>query len=93
MIQPPRGGELREHLGSTQKVLATQNFIKDKMTGRVDILWPIFKKIAKKLRIKSQERKTSFLVDLSENVLKILKMFFWSCDLNYKFFVLFLKMR
>ena len=41
-----------------QKARATQNFIKDKITGRVDILWRIFEKIAKKkLKIKSQERK------------------------------------
>ena len=44
----------------TQKVRATQNFIKDKMTGRVDILWCIFEKIAKKLKMKSQEQKRFF---------------------------------
>ena len=27
------------------------------MTGRVDILWRIFEKIAKKLKMKSQEQK------------------------------------
>ena len=32
---------------STQKVRATQSFIKDKMTGRVDILWHIFEKLQK----------------------------------------------
>jgi hypothetical protein len=42
---------------STQKVRATQNFIKDKMNGRVDILWRIYEKIAKKLKMKSQEQK------------------------------------
>ena len=42
LIQPP--GEPREqHLGDVdQKVRATQNFIKDKMTGRVNILWRIY---------------------------------------------------
>ena len=41
LIQPP--GEPREQ--------------QDEMTGRVDILWRIFEKIAKKLKMKSQERK------------------------------------
>ena len=31
------------------KVRATKNFIKDKITGRVDILWHIFEKKCKKL--------------------------------------------
>ena len=38
------------------------------MTGRVDIR--IFEKIAKKLKMKSQEGKTSFLVNLSETFQK-----------------------
>ena len=42
------------------KVRATQHFIKDKMTGRVDILRRIFEKSAKKLKMKSQERKNVF---------------------------------
>ena len=42
---------------STQKVRATQNVIKDKMTGRVNILWRILAKIAKKLKLKSQGQK------------------------------------
>ena len=29
-----------------------ENFIKDKMTGRVDIVWRIFQKTAKKLKLK-----------------------------------------
>ena len=36
--------------------------------GRVDILWRIFEKRAKKLKMKSQERKTLFLVNYSENI-------------------------
>ena len=32
---------------SIKKVRATKNFIKDKMTGRVDILWRIFEKMRK----------------------------------------------
>ena len=38
LIQPP-GEPQEQHLGDvpTQKDRATQNFIKDKMTGRVDI--------------------------------------------------------
>ena len=31
--------------------------LKDKRTGRVDILWRIFEKISKKFKMKSQERK------------------------------------
>ena len=42
---------------STQKIRATEHFIKDEITRRVDILWRISKKIAKKLKMKSQERK------------------------------------
>ena len=44
-IQPPPGeplGEVRQ-----KKVLATQNFIRDKMTERADILWHMFKKMQK----------------------------------------------
>ena len=52
MIQPP--GEPREqHLGDVQLKnceLCTQHFIKNKMTGRVHILWRIFWKNAKKLK-------------------------------------------
>ena len=48
------------------------------MTGRVDILWRIFEKIAKK-----------FLVNLSENVKKI--YCFGSCYFNFNFFCSFLK--
>ena len=59
LIQPP--GEPREqHQGDVRpkKVLATQNFIKNKMTERSDVLtrWHIFEKNAKKLKMKSQER-------------------------------------
>ena len=37
------------------EVWATKNFIKDKITGRVDIVCRIFKKTAKKLKLKSQD--------------------------------------
>ena len=59
MIQPP-GEHQEQHLGDVRPKkfeLATQNIIKDKMTVRVNILWCIFEKIAKKLKIKSQEQK------------------------------------
>ena len=64
LIQLP--GEPREqHLGDVRPKkfelhkfsFTTKNFIKDEMTGRVDILWRIFEKIAKKLKMKSQEQK------------------------------------
>jgi hypothetical protein len=61
LIQPP--GEPREqHLGDVrQKVRASQNFIKDKMTGRVNILKRIFEKIAKKVKIEvTGTKKRSF---------------------------------
>ena len=44
-------GEHREHnLGEVRpkKIERTQNFIKNNLTGRVDIHWPILEKIAKK---------------------------------------------
>ena len=41
------------------------------MTGRVNILLRIFEKNAKKLKMKSQERKNIVLVNLSENVQQI----------------------
>ena len=45
LIQPP-GEPQKQHLGDVRpKVRATQNFIKDEMTGRVDILWRIAKKV------------------------------------------------
>ena len=51
---------------STQKVRATQNFIKDKMTGRVNKLWRIFLKIAKKLKnkVKGTEKRRFWLIYL-----------------------------
>ena len=80
MIQPP--GEHREQQ-------ATQNFIEDKMTGRVDILWRIFEKIAKKLKMKSQEWKNVifgyFICKLSKNLI------FWFLLLQFQLFGSFLK--
>ena len=64
----------------TKKIRVTQNFIKDKMTRRVNILWRIFEKIAKNLKMKSQERKTSFLVNLSENFPKIWALLLQFCS-------------
>ena len=56
-----RTSKTTSRLRSTQKVRATQNFINDKMTERVDILWRIFVKNAKKLKMMSQERKNDVL--------------------------------
>ena len=44
---------------------------KYKMTGRVDILWRIFERIKKKLKIKSQERKNAVLVISFLNLLLV----------------------
>ena len=38
--------------------------MKDEMTGRVDILWCIFEKIAKKLKFKSQNPKTHKVINV-----------------------------
>ena len=45
-----------------KKLEATKNFLKDKITGRVDIVWRIFKKTTKilKLKLKSQDPKSKF---------------------------------
>ena len=51
------------------------------MTGRVDILWRIFEIKAKKLKMKSQERKNVVLVNFSENIQKI--DFFGSCYFSF----------
>ena len=45
---------------SKQKNSSYKNFIKYKMTGRVDIILRIFVENAKKLKLKSQDRKRSF---------------------------------
>ena len=55
LIQPP--GEPRSRWRSTQKVRATQNFIKDKMTGRSIYYGAFLKQLQKKLKMKSQEQK------------------------------------
>ena len=55
-----QSGEPREqHLGDVRpKKFELHKFHKKKkMTGRVDILWCIFEKNSKKLKMKSQERK------------------------------------
>ena len=53
---PRRTSITSSRWNSTKNVRATQNFIKDKMVGKVDILCRIFDKSAKKL-MKSQDRK------------------------------------
>ena len=67
-----------------QKVWATKNFIKDKMTRRVDILWRILKKMQKSSKWSHRNGKTSFLVNPSENI----QLYF-----NFNFFAVFLKLR
>ena len=47
----------------------TSRFLKDKITGRVDILWRIFEKITKKVK-NEQERKNVILANYSKNVKK-----------------------
>ena len=59
---------LGHHLGEVwqKKDRAAQNLIKEKMTG--DIIWRIFEKSAKKIKIRSQEQKnTLFLVNFPKN--------------------------
>ena len=74
-IQP--SGEPRKHIlreVRTKKVRATQYFIEDNMTGRVNILWRMFQKIPKKLKMK---------VIYSKHVQKL--CFFRSYDFNLNF--------
>ena len=61
---------------------ATQNLIKYKVTGRVDIPWRIFEKNAK-ISI-SGPKKLHFFADFSKTSLGY-------CDLNFEFFYIFLK--
>ena len=62
--------------------LSYKNFIKGKMTGRVDILWRIVEIIAKKLKLKDPKKQFYFLFILS-NLPKT--MFFRSCDFILNF--------
>ena len=55
------------------------------MTGRVNILWRVFEKIANKLKIKSQER--FWFIYLKT----LKKYFFGSCDFNFELFCSYLK--
>ena len=43
------------------EVRATKNVMKDKMTGRVDIVRRIFEKIAKNYKLKSQDPQSTYL--------------------------------
>ena len=54
---------------SVNWLLCYKLFHKIKMTGMVNILWRIFEKSGKTLKIKSQDRKRSFLVNLTEHFL------------------------
>ena len=72
-----------------KEVWDTKQLIKDKMTGRVDIIWRIFEKIAKKLKWKSQNpRKHNFWMVLE----KFAKNDFF-CSFILNFLALFFKMR
>ena len=66
-------------------------FHKRQMTGRVDILRHIYVKCKKSSKWSHRTGKTSFLVNLSENV-KIL-CFFVSCDFIFNYFKTFFKMQ
>ena len=61
LIQPP-GEPWEHHLGEVwqKKVWATQNFIKDKMIRRVNILWHIFEKSAKKVQNETERNNIVF---------------------------------
>ena len=86
---------------STLKVRSTQNSIKDKMIGRVDILWCIFEKIAKKFKNEVTKRKNVvfalfnfFVAQTSRthffsSILKYLDYFFGSCAFNLDCFAVF----
>ena len=52
---------------NTKKIQATQNFIKYKITGMVNLRWCIFWKSGKKFKIKLQDRKLSFLGPMTSN--------------------------
>ena len=84
LIQPP--GEPREqHLGDVRpnSVWATQNFMKNKMTGRVDILWCIFEKSKKvKNEVIGTEKFRFWLIYL-KTFKKI--TFFGPCYFNFNF--------
>ena len=64
--------------------IRTSRFLKDKITGRVDILWRIFEKITKKVK-NEQERKNVILANYSKNVKKI--VLFWVLWLQFNFFL------
>ena len=72
----------RTSWSSTKKVRATQNIIKDKMTGRVDILGHIFEKIAQKLKNEVTGRKNK------KNIQGCLKSKF-NITLSYKIVLFF----
>ena len=72
----------------SNRSLCYKKIIKDKMTGRVDILWRIFEKIAKENYSHRNEKRTIF-ERFQSNLPKT--MFFRSCDFNFN--RLFSKMR
>ena len=75
---------------SSIKIRATQIFIKDEITGRVDILQCIFEKIVKiELKIKSQDQKKTVFGKFLQKQL----CFFGYCHFNLNFYSIFSKMR
>ena len=62
------------------------------MTGRVDIVWHIFAKTAKKLKLTQDRTQKSRFVE-SFQINKPKTTFFCSCDFIFNFFAIFSKMR
>ena len=60
-VEPHQDVVLGEEKKRNIEVWATINIIKDKMTGWCHILWCIFEKIAKELKLKIQDPKTQLL--------------------------------
>ena len=77
---------------STKKVRAKQNFIKDKITGMVNIFWRIFEeRKSDKVKIKLQDRKTIVFGNVEtlnisaiyKPIILILWIFLWYLLLTY----------
>ena len=78
-MQPP--GEPREHRLGEVRPKKFDYFIKDKMTGRVDVLWHIIEKIAKKVKNKVTGTEKRCFCHIT---LKTSKNFtFGSCDFKF----------
>ena len=81
----PQEEPLEHHLGDIRPIkLMLLNTVK--RTGRVDILWCIFEKIAKKIKMKDQ--KNNILVNISKKRSK--SVLFGSCGDNFNFLTFFI---